>query len=234
MSIAFDVAVVVIVVLFACLGYWRGFVRTALGLVGYAVAATLSYILSLPIANWIYQTFMRGASIELILGGLGKLSKDTSLQTALDEAVSILPQGVHSLLPEGAIEGVKMQLLQSVPTHQEIATTLTDQLVEPVATTILQLFSILLLFVILCVVVRILTKMTKWIDKIPLIGRLNASLGVMAGLVEAVVVLALFTGVVALLIFLSGNQWELVNRSMIEETYLFKFLYESNPLIAFK
>lgn len=234
MSIVFDIAVVAIVVLFAIWGYRRGLMRTAFGLVGYIAAAGLSYLLSTPIANWVYNTFIRSATSDFILSSLSDGAKEQGIQTAVDQVIDALPKSIVAFLPESSIKEVTEQLSQATPSNQEIASAVMEHLIYPVAIAIIQLFTVIFLFLLLCIVVKTITKMLKIVDKLPIIGKLNSGLGLVIGLGEAIVFLTFFTGAVAIMIQLSGDQWETVNRSVIEQTYLFRFLYHYNPLISLK
>lgn len=234
MSIVFDIAVVAIVVLLVFLGYRRGFVRTALNLVGHLAAAVLAFLLSSPIADWIFRTFLRGSSVDLIVNGLSDMTAEQNLSEVVEKAFSAIPESIRTFAPEGAFEDVRNQLMQTVPTHSEIANTIVDQLVAPIATTILQLLLFLILFLLFCVVVKLVSRMLKIIDKLPLIGSINSTLGLVVGLAEAVVFLAFFTGIVAMLIQMSGNQWAALNQDVVDQTFIFKYIYEYNPLIQLK
>ncbi len=229
MSIVFDIAVVAIVALLVFLGFHRGFVRTVFNLVGYILAAVLAFFISSPISVWIFQTFFRSKAVDLISGELAKATQGMDLNQMVQQAIGAIPENLKAFVPDGAIATIENGL-SAAPTTAEVANTVVDQLVGPIAEMVIQLLLFVILFLILCIVVKIITRMLKFIDKIPFVGTANSVLGLFVGLAEAVVFLFFFTSIVAMIIQLSGNQWDAVNQSVVDQSYIFKFIYEYNPL----
>lgn len=229
MSIIFDIAVVAIVILLVFLGYHRGFVRTVFNLIGYILAAVLAYFISSPLATWIFQTFFRNSVVELINGELAKATQGMDINQMVQQAIASIPENFRAFVPENALATVENSL-SSVPTTAEVANTVVDQLVGPIASLAIQGLLFVVLFILLCIVVKLVTRMLKFIDKIPFVGTANSVLGLVVGLAEAVVFVFFFTSIVAMLITLSGDQWSAVNQSVVDQSYIFRFIYEYNPL----
>ncbi len=232
MSVVLDVIPLIIVVILLLLGYHRGLLHTVLGLGGYLIAALSAYLLSVPIAQWIFQTFLRANSYNTVMNVLSTLSQEQPADTLLHQVIAALPNNLSAFIPAQTVESLQMQWADTIPAPQQIAATVTDDLIAPIATGTIQLMIFLIAFVILCIVVKILMKVLKLVDRIPLIGSLNAFLGLLAGGAEAVLFLLLFTGLVALIIQLSANEWQFLNNQIVEKTVLFRFFYQINPLIT--
>ncbi len=232
MSVVLDVIPLIIVVILLLLGYRRGLLRTVLGLSGYLIAALSAYLLSVPIAQWIFQTFLRSDSYNTVMNILSTLSQAQTADTLLHQVIVALPNNLSAFIPAQTVESIKMQWADTIPATEQIAATVTDDLIAPITTATIQLIVFLIAFVILCFVIKILMKVLKLVDRIPLIGSLNASLGLLVGGAEAVLFLLLFTGLVALMIQLSANEWQFLNNQIVEKTILFRFLYQINPLIT--
>ena len=132
----------------------------------------------------------------------------------------------------GSTEEIKNNLIQSTPTTAEIAENVVNKVVEPISTMIIQTLAFIILFIVFCIAVKLITKALKIIDKIPLIGSANAALGAVIGIVQAIVFVLIFTAVIAMIINLSGNQLENLNNSVINQSYVFKIIYEYNPLLS--
>ena len=60
----------------------------------------------------------------------------------------------------------------------------------------------------------------------------QVALGAVIGIVQAIVFVLIFTAVIAMIINLSGNQLENLNNSVINQSYVFKIIYEYNPLLS--
>ena len=231
MSVALDIIPLIIVVILLFLGYHRGLLRSVLGLCGSVIAALSAYLVSIPVAEWIFQTFLRSGAYNTVTNILSTLSQEQPANTLLHQVIAALPNNLSAFIPTQMVESIQMQWTNTIPTTEQIATTITDELIAPIATTTIQLITFLIVFVIFCIVVRVLMRVLKLVDRIPLIGNLNASLGLLAGGVEAILFLLLFTGLVALMIQLSANEWPLLNNQIVEKTIFFRFLYQMNPLI---
>lgn len=227
MAIIFDVAVFAIVILLLILGYKRGFIRTVINLVGYAVSAVLAFFISQPVAGFIFESFFRKGSVDMINGELGKLSGGQSVAELLDTAFAAIPERISALASSyvGSLDQIK-------DTIADVATAVVDQVIGPIATIMIQSIVFLVLFIVFCILVKLVTKALKIIDKLPVIGTANAVLGLVVGLVQAVIFLFIFTSVVALIIQLSGNQMDAVNSEIVGQSHVFKAIYNMNPFVG--
>lgn len=234
MSIILDVAVLVILFLAIFIGYKRGFIRTIINLIGYIAAAILAHLVSLPISQFIFNTFLRSKSVELIQNAISEHAGGQSVTELINTAFAAIPEKINTLAASyiGSMEEIKNNLIQSTPTTAEIAENVVDKVVAPISTMIIQTLAFIVLFIVFCIAVKLITKALKIIDKIPLIGSANAALGAVIGIVQAVVFLLIFTIVIAMIINLSGNQLEAINNSVIDQSYVFKIIYEYNPLLS--
>lgn len=234
MAIIFDVAVFAIVILLLILGYKRGFIRTVINLVGYAVSAVLAFFISQPVAGFIFESFFRKGSVDMINGELGKLSGGQSVAELLDTAFAAIPERISALASSyvGSLDQIKDTIAASAPTTADVATAVVDQVIGPIATIMIQSIVFLVLFIVFCILVKLVTKTLKIIDKLPVIGTANAVLGLVVGLVQAVIFLFIFTSVVALIIQLSGNQMDAVNSEIVGQSHVFKAIYNMNPFVG--
>ena len=83
MSIILDLAILVIVILAIFIGYKRGFIRTVINLIGYIAAAFLAHVVSLPISQFIFNTFLRSKSVELIQNAITKQTGEQSVNNTI-------------------------------------------------------------------------------------------------------------------------------------------------------
>lgn len=234
MAIIFDVAVFAIVILLLLLGYKRGFIRTVINLIGYAVSAVLAYFLSQPLATFIFDAFFRKGSVDMINGELTKLSGGQSVSSLLDSAFAAIPERVMALASSyvGPLDEIKASIAASAPTTADVAAAVVEQVIGPIVTIMIQSFAFLILFIVFCILVKIITKALKIIDKLPVIGTANAVLGLVVGLVQAVIFLFIFTSAVSLVIQMSGNQMDVVNSEIVGQSHVFKAIYNMNPFVG--
>ncbi len=234
MAIIFDVAVFAIVILLLILDYKRGFIRSVINLVGYAVSAVLAFFISQPVASFIFSSFFRKGSVDMINGELAKLSGGQSVASLLDSAFAAIPERITALASSyvGPLDEIKASIAASAPTTADVATAVVDQVIGPIVTIMIQSLVFLILFIVFCVLVKIITKALKIIDKLPVIGTANAVLGLVVGLVQAVIFLFIFTSVVSLIIQMSGNQMDAINSEVVGSSRIFKAIYNMNPFVG--
>ena len=234
MAIIFFFFLFAIVILLLLLGYKRGFIRTVINLIGYAVSAVLAYFLSQPLATFIFDAFFRKGSVDMINGELTKLSGGQSVSSLLDSAFAAIPERVMALASSyvGPLDEIKASIAASAPTTADVAAAVVEQVIGPIVTIMIQSFAFLILFIVFCILVKIITKALKIIDKLPVIGTANAVLGLVVGLVQAVIFLFIFTSAVSLVIQMSGNQMDVVNSEIVGQSHVFKAIYNMNPFVG--
>lgn len=236
MAIVFDVVVFAILILLVILGYKRGLIRTVVNLVGYVISAVLAFFVSLPVSQFLFSTFFKSSAVDLINQEIAKLSGGQSVAAMLDAAFAAIPKNISTFASEyvGPLDQVKDSIIATTPTTADLANVVVDTVIAPIATMLLQTIVFLVLFILFCIIVKLLTRTLKFIDKVPLVGTANAVLGAVFGVLEAFLFLFLFTTVIAFIIQISGNQLDSINQNIVNQTYVFKILYEYNPLLSIK
>jgi len=106
-----------------------------------------------------------------------------------------------------------------------IAEALLDTLVEPVITIPLRTLLFFILFAIICLCVSFFAKRLAIINRIPLIGRVNSILGGATGLLKAAVIIMLICMGLNILITVTDNTIIFINTMTIEETFIFRHIY---------
>ena len=108
--------------------------------------------------------------------------------------------------------------------------TIADQMLYPIIYTLLQALFFLLLFFAIMVIVRSLSKVFRGVRHIPLIGPVNSLLGGVLGLVQAAVVILIVVMALNLIIGVTGDGIPYLNNEAISKTYLFRYIYDWNPV----
>ena len=85
--IYYQIGAVVIVLLFILIGAFRGIIRSLLNLIGLALNAFLSYWIARPLAQGIYDTFVKQALIEKVQAAIAQ----HGVNYAVDNALGSMP-----------------------------------------------------------------------------------------------------------------------------------------------
>lgn len=90
---------------------------------------------------------------------------------------------------------------------------------------IIRLLIFILVFTFAVIVVKMITRLFSGFNRVPLAGPVNMLLGAVLGLAEGLAVLYLISLILHALIILSGDSMIVFNNQTIQNTYLFKFIY---------
>lgn len=223
MRFGLDIIVLTVIVVFALVGAKKGFIKSLVDFVGAFVAMIAAGILSLPAAQWVYDTFFHEALTEKI----------TSTVTGLDAVGAV--QAVFSDFPELVIRalaaagitqsGVQAQVDGST---LDIASAITEA-VSPMLIGLVRVLAMLVLFILLLVVIRAVGALISGLFSLPLLNGVNKLLGFAFGILLAVVsvwvVLACLQAFMPL--FSVELQMKIIDAQ--ESSSLYRFLYQFNP-----
>lgn len=218
-----DLIVILVVVIFAIVGYKKGLIRSITTLCSSIVALALSFIIYpainmilklTPIYTSIYQGVFK--KIEIIDFGKGIQSQGN----AILENITWLPDFLTMQIKNN--NNTAMYELLGVKTIQEyISSYITHMIVNMLAL----LITWFLLKVVLGAVFRILGSV---VEQLPVVSNLNRGIGLIFGLLKAIITLSIIGLIVPVLITNPGFQN--ISQS-IESSILSKWLYDNNFIL---
>lgn len=124
------------------------------------------------------------------------------------------------------ISGVRTAALLMIDTGKTVTNAIMDEVVAPNCIVFIRTIAFILIFVLVQVILGIIAGATKLLGKIPVIGKANAALGLITGLCEGAVVVFIICMVTKFFVVISGDSAIMLNSSAIDETFLFKHIYE--------
>jgi len=190
-------AVLLLVVFFA---WRRGFFVTVLRLGAWIVSIAVAGVLSNALAAPLYETLLSGWARGLIernldgaLSNLGAAQYAQNVIADLPDAVSRLAARLGGLTPESLAAGLDANKF----TAANAAQMLEQSIVAPVGIALCRFAVALLLFFVLMLITRLITRRLEKIRKLPILKQADRILGAALGLVKGA--LLLFVLVLALL-----------------------------------
>lgn len=239
-SILLDIILIAIgvAIIFVC--FKKGFVAAVAQLVGTAASYVFAYIISAPISVMIYKLFVRENAELYIESRLpAELESNTAeyLETAqqFDQFTNNLINTVQGALNEAGVQIELPEVMLSdnmgiistlINDGQTLAQSLTQTLVEPLATAVIRGGAFFVVFVISAIIMSFVCRVGLFINHIPLVGGLNQLLGAAVGVIEAAIIVYIITLVSVLLVNVSGNEWSWLNLEIIEQTKVFMWVTE--------
>lgn len=292
----FDIAIIIVLIVCIYMGGKKGFLRTAVLLIGYVIAALGGYFISKEASPIVYDKFLSksiekvvqdniqnfsvknqikdvfkqqnlgvdipDAEIDKIINQGGDLSEnfadfasqagsemqkadlEEKFSSALNENVVLknikgkLPANTYSQIEKYLTES-KDNLYQIIkalnnPSKEESAKELTELAVKPVVIVAIEIIIFMIAFSLLLIIVKLVSRSCSVFNKAPLIGPVNTLLGAALGAIQGILIVIVLVLIVKLTITLTHNDLMVFNMPTIEETRIFKQIYNYDFLGKFK
>ncbi len=127
---------------------------------------------------------------------------------------------------EGTTEGVDSVLSVFLGGNAEETARVTEErIVAPIIKGLLKILVWLLLMVVFRLIIRPVSDSFKLVNKIPLIGPVNALFGAVLGLAEGIIFIFALSLAVKLAVYLSEGSLMFINDRTISLTHVFKYFY---------
>lgn len=201
----------------------QGFAATLVNLAGYVAALAVAW----PAARYAAaQVFAYGLRAGLVERVAQKLSESEQTLELLDSAAQLLdglPIYVAQLLHMDP--AVVQRLADTLgSTAQASAEAVVDGVLAPVVIGALGVLLFLLLFPLLLWVVRLVTRMFRAANDIPIVGPLNSILGGAAGVLMGVVCLFIWALLLQFVVLLTGGTLVFLNSQVLSSTVTYRLL----------
>jgi len=188
-----------------------------------------AYIISIPIANKIYDSVIHSMMLEKITGLIEGASDVDSVTAALAAGFDGLNMPFSSFFSERlTLAGETISANISAST-EVLAENIVQTVCQPILVGVFQVILVLILYIVLSFVVSVVAKALGVINKVPLIGGLNKLLGGVFGMLNAGIWCYILASLVGLFIGLTNGNIDFLNNQIIDQTVLFKLIYQLSP-----
>lgn len=234
MWIILDILVIAIILIYAFISAKRGFMRTAIELVGFVLAVYLSFAVGGAVADGIYGSVVEPAIVDTIVDTV-----DETTTNSINGAVDAVWQGMPELITKAAGNlGVTSDAVKSdisaqafnTESFEELAQQVADSVARPVVIPLIKTVVGFILFVILLFVVKILARIVNRAFSLPLIGGLNRTLGGILGAAKGVIIAAVVCILISTAVALTKSGFLIFTQENIEQTTVFKFFADFSPI----
>lgn len=225
-SLILDIIALVLAIIIIVKCGVKGFLSSIISFLGGLFSVIIAAFLSKPASQYIYTNFLEKHLIEKITASLGDMATtnasafleglETSLQSLPAPLLSLMQlnsQSVVSVLSENIGESVDTLSLQ-----------LSENVLKPLTTTLVSAVLFIILFIVLLLIFKLLAKAFSKIKKVPVLGPVNTVLGVVFGVLNALVVLYVICVVLNLLIMFLGNSVPYISTETLQNSYIFGWL----------
>lgn len=227
-SVLLDVIILLIAVVIIISSYRKGFVRSIIMLAGYIASIFAAIWLSKVLSAYIFDNYMHDAIIKNIEQTISQSAKGSSFAAVLTSIFDKLPSVIVAplLASFGGEEKIIAKLQESTGgAVSKLSSTVSDTVVAPIVTVLLQMFFCLLIFTVCVIIVKMISSLFKGFYSIPVLGPINSILGAGIGVLKAGIVIYVLAIAAYIVISLTGNHLPWLNTNIINKSILFKEFY---------
>ena len=116
-------------------------------------------------------------------------------------------------------------------TKQEAASYIEEHMIRSNVLSIVKIIVFIVVFSLSLLIFKLLSRLMSFINKIPLVGPMNTFLGMIVGIIQGLLAIYIIALIIHVLIALSGGEMLVFNTKTIENTILFKRIYDFNILL---
>lgn len=165
---------------------------------------------------------------DVVSDRIAKGTQFGSLCTVIDSVNELVPAFVGGTSDSSAgnrsmLKNIVVSVMEN--DAESIAERILGTIIKPVVLVPIRALVFILLFVILMILLNLIAKALKIVNKIPIIGSVNAVLGAIVGVLEAAVVVFIVCIGVQAIINLTDNKLIFLNSMTVDRTLLFRHIY---------
>ena len=213
--------IIIIAIMAACIlaGYRKGLIGVAFHLVSFIIAILVALLLHGPISNFIIQNTQIDDKIEDMIVKNTDPSRFEEGQTNLTKEEQNMPKIVVNYIQEAIQDNVN-----------NAKNNIEDVIAERIAITIINIATIIILFILVRIILIVINKIGDMIAKLPIISQFNKTGGIIYGVIEG---LFLIYVLLALCLIITPFIQSTELLSYINTSYIGKMMYNNNILLKF-
>lgn len=206
MNWTLDIAILLILGLTVFFSVRSGFVKTAMATLSFALAVVITICLLSPVRSALLNTGLADSVTETTETAIKNYITDNKL-AGTDDLIAGKSEAFDSLIAVAGIDKDELSQWYSENVKgnaDERAQTLASHIAEPAVYALATLISVLLLFFVSRLLLFIVSKILEGVARLPVLKTANKLLGLLLGLVLALVRICLFCVIVNVLIDNAG------------------------------
>lgn len=223
MSYFLDAFTVIIVVIFAALGYKKGVLKTFVSLGGSILASILSAILSKPIAAAIYNSIFKRTVISKSEEAMKYVLQHGG--SYVDEFLKSLPGFMSSSISKFGITPA------DISAQSEQGAVQVERTLAPVFISFISVITAIVLFIALMIAVKLICRMIYRALDGTTIGTFDSAAGAVVGILEGFIIVMLAAFVMRISVPHMQNVPTFMSDSAISQSIVYKGVYNS-PIVT--
>ncbi len=228
MNYIVDVIIIALIILVIVRSSKKGFVSSLVDAFSMIIASIASYTVTPKVAQFFYDNFIKSSVSRGFEKALDEINTGAAINEKIDAMLASLPEGAVNLAQSLGLVDLNAIHMSGTVDNTQLISTVLNNIAYNVMITITKVVVFFVLFVLFTLLLRVLSKFFENINKIPLIGKLNSTLGGVLGVIKAGIIIIVVCTVMYFVVSSSDNA-ELVNA--ISSSKLYNFITENNPIL---
>ncbi len=223
-----DLIILGIVLLLIIIGIARGIAKTLLNLLSVIAAGFFSYLAAGLAANLVYTAFISPPITSGVMSAMG--DSTVSAHNAAQDAIDGLPGFVTGVFNMFGItsEALSKSADTAISVTGATAANAVDTALRPAFVAVLSVVFIAVFFILFLFIFKKVSKKVEKLFHIPVIGFFNKLLGGLLGFLEGCAIVII--GIFVLRISLMFSQDPFITQDMVNSSYIFSAIYNSEIL----
>ncbi len=229
MSLILDIILIAILVAFIASAVKKGFMLSLLELVAVIAALALAFSFSPVVAQGVYDGVVENVMIEALEEQIDQNVNASDIAENAELTLSVLPEFIVSLAENAGVDVAKIKdtIATADLSSENLATELVTKVAEPITVGVLTAVFFIILAILLVFVLKFVAKLLSKAFDLPLVGKVNKTLGGILGAIKGIVVLVFICTI--LNFALSNGDGEL--STAVNESFVINILDYINPFI---
>lgn len=231
MTYIVDIAIIALFVFIVAIAYKKGFLSTVIDTFAVAISGILSYKFFEPVAEGVYKLFVRNLVETRFSRVLDDISSTLSISDKVNAMIEGLPPSAVKLAEIMGVNFDSLSLSMSSGgnlSEEALIDLAVEKIGHPIMINVTEVITFILLFVVLTIALKFLAGIFKKANDIPLLGKLNATLGGVIGVVKAAGII--FIACTAFY-FIAGMSGAGPVIEAIGNSKIYAVIIENNPII---
>ena len=201
MGIVIDLIALGIIVVLAIVGRIRGFIATLVSIVKWIAAVLVAAIFAGAVAGFVYDSFIRQGVEDKVAEYLPSDKTVADLNT-IDEICAKFGFDIANYdKGTGFVETVR----SSTESGEPLAAAISNNVIRPLYMTVIKPICYTVLFILVIIVGLLVEKLSKLANLVPIVGKLNKSLGLILGIIYGILAVCLLCALISCIIQISHN-----------------------------
>lgn len=231
MAYIVDILIIALFVFIVSMGYKKGFLSTVIDTFSLGISAVVSYMFFEPVAESVYNLFVRNLVETRFTRVLDDISSTLSIGDKVSAMIDGLPQSAVKLAEVMGVNFNSLTLSMSSGANlsdDALIKLAVDKIGHPIMINVTEVVTFIAMFIIITIALKFLVSIFKKANDIPLLGKLNAGLGGVIGVVKAAAII--FVACTAFY-FIAGMSGAGPVIEAINNSKIYAVIIENNPIV---